>query len=75
MYISDTSTGYVLNKATLRCRRKQLARREIVFALLQCEVHDQEISQNGEHIDLSGFQMQTGPDKVVITVGGVCTIT
>lgn len=45
------------------------------FPLLPGEVHDQENSRNGEHIDLSVFQMQTGPDKVVITVGGVCTIT
>lgn len=64
--MSETYTGYV---STLRYCRKYLARHKIVFALL-CEVHDQEISQNGEHIDLSGFQMQTGPDKVVITVGG-----
>lgn len=32
-------------------------------------------SENGEHIDLNVFQIQTGPDKVVITVGRVCTIT
>lgn len=30
---------------------------------------------SGEHIDLSVFQTQAGPDKVVITVGGVYTIT
>lgn len=55
--------------------RMQQARRNIAFPHLLCEVHEQENSRNGEHIDLSVFQMQTGPDKVVITVGRVCTIT
>lgn len=43
--------------------------------LLLTEVHDEKCSGSGEHIDLSVFQTQTGPDKVVITVGGVYTIT
>ncbi len=47
----------------------------IQFFLLMSEVHDQKYSGSGEHIDLSVFQTQTGPDKVVITVGGVYTIT
>lgn len=45
------------------------------FFLPLCEVHDQKYSGREEHIDLSVFQMQTGPDKVVITVRGVYTIT
>lgn len=47
----------------------------ILFFLLLSEVHDQKYSGSREHIDLSVLQTQTGPDKVVITVGGVYTIT
>lgn len=36
--------------------------------VLLSEVHDQKCLGSGEHI-------QAGPDKVVITVGGVYTIT
>lgn len=43
--------------------------------VLLSEVHDQKCLGSGEHIDLSVFQTQAGPDKVVITVGGVYTIT
>lgn len=53
----------------------QTSQQSILFLLPLCEVHDQKYSGSGEHIDLSVFQTQTGPDKVVITVGGVYTIT
>lgn len=39
---------------------------------LRCMIRN---AQSGEHIDLNALQTQTGPDKVVITVGGVYTIT
>lgn len=52
--------------------RIAMSLQRILFFLLLSEVHDQKYSASGEHIDLS---VQTGPDKVVITVGGVYTIT
>lgn len=66
---------FKLFAATTKSQGKQCHCTGLCFSLLLSEVHDQKCSESGEHIDLSVFQTQTGPDKVVITVGGVYTIT
>lgn len=55
--------------------RRALFLSSLLVFPIQSEVHDQKFSRSGEHIDLSALHPQTGPDKVVTTVGGVYTIT
>lgn len=78
--ISSALCASVSCVSSICCRRKysrnaNVIAKHSVFPPSVCEVHDQKYSGSGEHIDLSVLQTQTGPDKVVITVGGVYTIT
>ena len=54
---------------------QQTFKEHIFFLLLLSKGHDQKCPGSEEHIDLSVFKTQTGPDKVVIIVSGVYTIT